>query len=450
MINKRIMPIIFIVLLILLITACGDSSNESSSPAPNASNDKTVTDPLRAYEGTTLNVLIKTGYESAAISEFKDDFEELTGINLQIEVVDEPTLRNRFVLDVTSQTGAYDVVATQFWSVPEFLQLDGLEPLNSYIKNNPSHLLSIDEIPNGLKETYEGEDGDLYGLPVSASGGVLVYRTDLFEEFNIPTPKTTQDVIEAAKVLKENLSSDVVPFVGRGDSSSGSFGSSVGWAWAYGASVLDPESNVTINSESMKEAMNDWVTLMKEYGSRDASAMGWDTMSEMFRQGRAAMNFDMSGFPGVYSDPEMSQVAEHVGVATISGPTNNDAQWMYGEGLGINKYSKNKEAAWLFLQWRTSMEVAEKEVEEGIRYDFPLTSIYESDLYLKNTEDLEFTDSFAGIMESIDTTYWPFVVEFDQVAQAFQEEISLVIAGNQDVDTALEKAQQRIESLVNK
>lgn len=432
-------------MIIVFLSACSGSDNAEQAEQPSEDADLT-----REYEGTELNVLVKTGYESAAITEFESDFEEATGIELNIEVVDEPTLRNRFVLDASSGTGSYDVVATQFWYMPEYLQGDYLEPLDEYIETSASDWLAVDEMSDGLLETYRGDDGNLYSLPVSTSGGVLIYREDLFEEYNIPVPKTTKDVLEAAKILDEKLPDNIVPFVGRGDASSDSFGSTAGWAWAYGASVLNEQGNkVTIDTPEMKEALNDWVTLMTEYGPEDAGVMGWDTMSEMFRQGRAAMNFDMSGFPSVYVDPESSEVSENVGVTTITGPDGgNVAQWVYGEGLGINKYSENKEAAWLFLQWRTSLEVAEKELEEGIRVDFPHTSIYETELYKEHTKHLSFADQIPIIMESVDTTYWPNVAAFDRVAQALQEEVSLAIQGMIDTDDVIDNAQKNISELI--
>ncbi|NYE05739.1 multiple sugar transport system substrate-binding protein [Bacillus niacini] len=428
--------------MMVFTSACSKDTGADTNTTSSGNSNK--------LEGTTLNVLIKTGYESEAITAYEEDFEEETGIELEIEVVDEPTLRKKFVLDSTSKTGAYDVVATQFWYMPEYIQGQFLEPLDTFIKDKPSEWLAADDISDGLKGTFKDADGKLYSLPVSASSGVLMYRKDLFEKYGIDVPKTTEDVLEAAKTLKEKLPTDTVPFVGRGESSSGSFGSSAGWAWAYGASVLDKEGNVTVTSPEMKQAISDWVTLMKDYGPTDASAMGWDTMSEMFRQGKAAMNFDMSGFPSVYTDPSVSSVADNVGVAIISGPANETAQWVYAEGLGISKYSKNKDAAWQFLQWRTSLDVAKQEAADGLRIDFPLDSIYETDEFKDATESLDFAGELPKIMSSFNSAYWPNVVEFDKLGQEFQKEISLAIEGKQDVDKALSNAQANVEAVVKK
>lgn len=434
--NKVFLVLLLVLGMVLGAAGCAGDDENGGDPA----------DPRTAYAGTTLRVLLKTGYETEAITRYVSEFEEATGIKVEYEVYDEPTLRSKFILDSTAGTGSYDVVATQFWYMPEYLRAGWLEPLDGYKADDEWNALG--HIPSGLLNTFRGEGGALFSIPVSASGGVLIYRTDLLEKHGFDAPESTDDVLAVAAGLK-GKEAGVYPFIGRGESSSASFGTTVGWAWAYGARVMDEALNVTVDTPEMKKAMDDFVALMREYAPEDQASIGWDVMSEMFRQGNAAMNFEMSGFPSVYANPEVSTVAGNIGVALLKGPAGNYAQWMYGEGLGISKFSKNKEAAWLFLQWRTSLEVALQEVKDGIRLDFPDARVYESAEYAEKSQGLEFfTDMIPDILASVDTAYWPPVAEFDQVAEAFQKEISLAIAGSQTVEAALVKAQAEIEKIV--
>ncbi len=434
--------ILCIMLALLLLSGCsgsGEKKNDSAEPE----NER------KAYEGTTLNILLKTGYETEAITEFKGEFEDETGITLNVEIYDEPTLRNKFILDCNSKQGNYDVIATQFWYMPEYIKTGWLEPLDDYnTEKADEEWNSLSNVPESALAMFRDTDGKLYSECISCTGGVLIYRKDLFEKHGIEIPKTTEDVLEAAKILKEK-EPEIYPFVARGDSSSGSFGTSAGWAWAYGASVLDKDGNVTCDTEEMHNGVNDFVTLMKEYAPSDSAAMGWDTMSELFRQGKAAMNFDMNGFVSTYTSEDVSSVADQIDCTVITGPDGSPAQWMYGEGLGISAFSKNKDAAWLFLQWRNSLETIEKEVETGIRYDFPDTRIYETESYKEKTEKIGFfTEKLPEIMESIDSAYWPATEKFDKVAEAFQQQISLAIAGDQTVEEALNNAQSAVEGVM--
>lgn len=440
--KKATNTIISAVLIAGLLSGCGDSGQENL-------NADSPDNPRKAYEGTTLNVLLKTGYETEAITEFQDEFEAETGITLNVEIYDEPTLRNKFILDCNSKQGNYDVIATQFWYMPEYIKAGWLEPLDPYIETqSDEEWASIEHTPESALGMFQDSNGSLYSECISCTGGVLIYRKDLFEKHGIKAPETTDDVMEAAKLLKEK-EPDIYPFVARGDSSSGSFGTSAGWAWAYGANVMDADGNVLCDTPEMKDATGDFIELMSTYAPEDSAAMGWDTMSELFRQGKAAMNFDMNGFVSTYTSADVSSVADQIDCAVITGPGGNAAQWMYGEGLGISSFSKNKEAAWLFLQWRNSLDVIQKEVESDIRYDFPDTRIYETDSYKSKTESIGFfTEKLPEIMESIDSSYWPATEKFDKVAEAYQKQISLAISGDITVDEALENAQNDITAVI--
>jgi multiple sugar transport system substrate-binding protein len=452
--------------LALVLTGCGSAvpSENTGTTAGNttattaatggestAAGGETAADLRKAYEGTNLNILLKTGYETEAITKFAEEFEGTTGITLNVEVYDEPTMRNKFILDCNSKMGNYDVVATQFWYLPEYNQTNWLEVLDGYIADKADkEWNSLSHIPDSVLGMFKNSDGKLISVPVSSTAGVLIYRKDLFTKYSIPQPKTTDDVLAAAKALK-GKEDGVYPFVGRGDSSSGSFGTSAGWAWAYGARVMDEKGNVTVNTPEMKKAMTDFVDLMSNYAPADAAAMGWDTMSEMYRQGKAAMNFEMSGFVSAYANKETSSVADVLGCSVIKGATGNAAQWMYGEGLGISSFSKNKDAAWLFLQWRNSLDIAEKEVENSIRFDMPDSRIYDTESYKEKTKQINFfTENLSEIMGSIDARYWPATPQFDKVAEAFQQKISLAIAGKVTVDQALTQAQTAVETVLKK
>ena len=462
---KKVLALLLVsALFAIMVVGCGNGDD----PAPPAADDTEAADTAdddaaddddadvavngndrRRYEGTTLNILLKTGYETEAITRFGYQFEEETGIILNVEITDEPTMRNQFILDVNAGRGHYDIIATQFWHMPEYINMGWMEPLDYWVENHTDEGWdSMAYMPAGGLGMFSGVDGTLYSTCVSLTGGVLIYRTDLFEAHGIPSPQTTDDIFAAAAILSE-AEPDIIPFVGRGESTSASFGTSAGWAWGYGARVMDEQGNVTIDTPEMYEAMTDFVRLMQDYGPSNAAAVGWDTMSELFRQGDAAMNFEMHGFVSPYSSPEISTVVGNINVAVVTGPAGNPLQWMYGEGLGISAYSQNKGAAWMFLQWRNSLEVIEQEVLEDIRFDFPDNRIYDTDIYKERTEEIGFfTQMLPEILGAIEAEYWPPTARFEQVGEAFQQQISLAIAGSISVEEALANAQAAAEAAV--
>lgn len=402
-----------------------------------------------AYRGTTLNLALKVGYETAGIKDFIDVFEKETGIKVKYEVYDEPTLRKKFILDAAARTGAYDITTVQFWYFPEYDRAGYLEPLDRYIDEKRDPWLDLKAIPESLRALFTAKNEWLYGLPQGGAGGLLMYRKDIFEKHGLQFPSTVADVVRAAPKLKD-LESELYPWIGRGDASFASFGTSAGWAWAYGARVLDEKNRVTINTPEMQQAMRDFITLMKDYGPPGQSNIGWRIMGEMMRGDRGVMSFDMSGFPATLENPEISKITGKCGYSLIKGPAQNYAQWIYSEALGINKYSKKKDAAWLLLQWRVSLDTYLREVKAHIRFDMPNTAVYETDTYKEEAKKLNvetFTSAIGAILGAIDRRYWPWVPEFTRIAEAFQKEISLAIAGSQTVDQALAKAQSEVSNI---
>jgi ABC-type glycerol-3-phosphate transport system substrate-binding protein len=400
-----------------------------------------------AFEGRTLRMALKEGYELDAIKTFKGDFEQATGTQVSIEVYDEPTTRQKFILDAASEIGNYDVTSVSFWHLPEYQRAGYLEPLGPYIENARDPWLNPDAIPERATAVLS-VDGALYALPHTLIGGMFFYRKDLFEEHGIDTPQTTDDILSAAQQLKEAEPSIESPFTGRGAPTFASLGTWIGWTWGYGARLLDEGNCPQATDATFTEGASDLMTLMRDYGPQDAAALTFTQAGEKFASGNAAMMFDTTGFGIVFGNPELSKAAGNVGYTLPTGPAGNYLQWPYIEGLGISKYSHNKELAWLFLQWRMSEETTSKEVEELGRLDVPNLDVIRSDMYTEQAEQKGLTD-YAEMLpqawDNITLEHWPFVREFARIADTYMQQTSSAIAGQQTTEEALERVQDKLE-----
>lgn len=420
----------------LVVTGC---SPEASSPEPAPAGDR------MAYEGTTLRVLLKEGYEIAAIQEFESEFEEATGITVELEVYDEPTARQRLVLDATSGTGTYDITSGSFWNLPEFVSAGWLEPLDSYIANANDEWLAMEDIPTGALEAMT-IDGQLYALPHTIIGGMLFYRADVFAELGLEPPQTTDDILAAAEVIKAERP-DLVPFTARGASTFASLGTQLGWAYGYGTVLFDENDQPQADGPEMVAAMEDFVTLMRDYGPSDAATLTFTQAGERFSSGAAAMMFDTSGFGTIFEDPGQSSVAGQIGYTLPTGPAGNKLQWLYNEGLSITANSANKDAAWLFLQWRMSRDVTMRELTELNRTDVPNLFVLESEEYAAFMAENGLTDFAEALQASWAAStaeHWPFYPEFTEIGDTFAAQISSAITGSVTVEQALSSTQEQL------
>lgn len=409
-----------------------------------------ATDPHRAYAGTTLNVLLKEGYEIEVMQKYYKDFEEATGVKVNIEVYDESTTRQKYILDVTSKTGFYDITATSFWYFPEY-QINGwLAPIDDFIKDKAdAEWYHAEDIPQSAMDTFAA-GGVHYCMPQTIISGMAYYRKDIFEKHELPIPKTTQDILDILPVLKEK-EPEMIGIAERGAANFASLGTYLGWAWGYGAQLLDEGYGVHANSPEMVEAVSDLVNLIRTYGPADAPSLSFIQMAEKYTSGNCCFFFDTSGHGSAIEDPTQSVVNGKTGYAILQGPAGRDLQWLYMEGLGINAYSQNKEAAWLFLQWRMSRETTMKELTELARTDVPNLYILNSPEYAAYAEKngiTEYTTLLQASWEMADIKYWPFIPQFVEIGDAFMIEVSAAIAGTQDVQTALNNAQRSIEQIM--
>jgi multiple sugar transport system substrate-binding protein len=81
----------------------------------------------------------------------------------------------------------------------------------------------------------------------------------------------------------------------------------------------------------------------------------WYDGMETFAAGLAGMYPDADFFAATYEDPQKSKVAGKVGYALLPpGPAGSTYSGLYTWALGMSSATKNKGAAWLFIQWATS------------------------------------------------------------------------------------------------
>lgn len=422
----------------LALTACGSGTAEQ---APKGGRT--------AFEGTELRVLLKEGYEIEAIQEYTAEFEKATGIKVQLEVYDEPTARQKLVLDATSKTGTYDITSASFWNLPEYVTAGWLTPLDDHLSEAKDKWLHPEDLPKGAMEAMT-VDGQLYALPHTIIGGMFFYRKDVFEELGLQPPQTTDDILAAAKVIEQKRP-DLIPFSARGAANFATLGTELGWAYGYDALLFDEDNQPHADSPEMVEAMTDFVTLMRDYGPSDAAGLTFTQAGEKFSSGQAAMMFDTSGFGTIFEDPEQSKVAGKVGYTLPTGPSGKPLQWLYNEGLAVTAASENKNAAWLFLQWRLSRETTMKELTQLGRTDVPSLHVLNSPeyaRYAKKNDVEEFTAALPQSWDNATAEHWPFYPQFAKIGDTFAKEISSAIAGSKSVEEALADAQTELTAIM--
>lgn len=410
--------------------------------------DRETVNIHREFAGEKITVL---GYHVSTydyMEEVVAEFEELTGIDVELEIVEEEVMRDKQVLDYTSHTGKYDIAVIGHWHLYEYAGAGFLEPLDDYIQNKSDpEWMDPDAIPQSVWEgtRYEGK---IYFVPDYINYALTLYRKDVFQTLGIDPSmlSTTEGLMSACDTIKES-EIDIYPYIARSSAESSSVMSPLGWAWAYGAKMFDEDYNPQFNTSEFISAMEDWVTLLSDYSVSGITTMNWmDTMT-LLGQGDVAITVETHDFgPYIdFKDPTSPTNGKWGWAQPPEGSTGYYVQMFYLSGLAINADSTHKDAAWLFNQWFHDYSVQVGIV--GMDFDFVNSRVLESSPFLSSGRH-EYKAELSAASEKLNVTYWPFIPEFHEVGVAFMEELNKAIIGEKTVQGAMQDANTRVHDIM--
>lgn len=333
----------------------------------------------RQAEGTTVSVLLNKHTFTDSIQPYLEEFEALTGIKVEPYIISEQQFWDKQRMVLATGSDEYDVTMMALMSTWEYEEV--LEPLNEYIDNPELTDAAWDK--NDFFEGFLESNtvrGKLYAIPVMAEVYMLQYRKDIFDEFGLTVPETFEEYIETIKLLDTNLEQagyNMDALAARGIRSPGMV--TVGFStffWGQCATDFDENGKCVVNSPEGIKATQMYVDLIHAGASPDWASYDWYDVKDALTSGRAAVGHDCNFFAIEQNDPEISQVAGKMAYAELpSGPCGNVSS-THTWGLSINRASKNKKGAWLFIQWATSKEALLRSALEYNSFDPTRKSVW--------------------------------------------------------------------------
>ena len=321
------------------------------------------------YRGVEIGApfLDRPGYRAALA--MLPEFQELTGITVNVETMPYENSREKQVLDFTGGTGLYDIVLVDVVWIGEFAASGWVAPMSTFIDNpalaDPA--LNLEGFFPILLESFGTWDDVVYGLPFDNYSGLMFYNRAMLADagFDAP-PQTWQELKDTyGPALTGDDRYAYALQSRRGETQSAD--SFMRMVWAFGGSLLNPETfEPNLSSPESLAGLNFRQELMAVMPP-DIVEWDHDETVQGLAQGRVGIITEWSANYATLVDPASSTIVEDLGITIEPEGPGGRQPALGGFSLAVNAQSPEEKqaAAWLFIQWITSEANATRYIEEG-------------------------------------------------------------------------------------
>lgn len=320
-----------------------------------------------------------------------------------------------------------------------------------------NHLVDLSEYTDGAEsEHFEAlvknntVDGSLVAMPWFTDAGVLYYRKDLLEKYDMEVPETWQQLTDTAKTVmakeREAGNDRFWGYIWQGKAYEGLTCNALEWVASYnGGTIVDRDGDVTINNGQTVEALSLASTWIGDISPRSVLNYTEEEARGVFQSGNALF---MRNWPYAWSlaQSEDSSVRDKVGVAALpkGGDDGQHAGTLGGWQLAVSKYSENVDEAADLVRYLTSYEEQKRRAMEG-SYNPTIPDLY------KDEEVLAAVPFFGELFETFKNGVpRPSSVTGDQynrVSNAFFNATHEVLAGKAEPQQALDELDGKLKRL---
>lgn len=436
-------------------TRVADTLGPASAAEPLTDQQKFLSDMRKSFDGTTLCVLSEDTPPSVATREImKQEFIPLTGINVEWEQLPLDQVLVKVITDTALAAGKHDIFYwDQAW-IGRFVN-DAVDPRELLAKPDLAYPgFDFKDFLPPLVEHVASYKGQLAAIPFDIPIWIMIYRKDILAELGLSVPTTIPDYLKVVRSIHQAKSPTV-------------YGTTEGWRaghysllqkmttwlWGHGGSFFHHDGTPAIDDDKAAAGLEYMLELGK---NMPPGVTTWDWFGEAasFAQGRAGIYIGIGEFFPSYDDPTTSRIvglaepAPSPAALALRSPAEcgfDETPGMShhgGSSLAISRYSKNIEAAWIFLQWATSPDVTTRASLLGggaspIRYsNYSDPRIKEKARVTKGTTR-HFNVTLKAILNHLGTE--PHLPAWPTLSIEFAVELGKLTTGQQSVKTTLDK-----------
>jgi sorbitol/mannitol transport system substrate-binding protein len=429
----------------LAAAACSSSGSSGSS----ANGVTTITVAVTANPlMTTIEQLTPKGFEASHPK-----------IKVKFVTYDENTERADVEKDVAAGGGQYDVVMLGPNDIASWAKNGWISDLSTYANSDASY--DVSDILPPIRQALSS-NGKLYAVPFYAESSFMMYNKQMFAAAHVTMPANPTWAQIATLAAKLNQPSKGVAGIclrgltGWGDNLA-SLDTVIN---TFGGSWFNTKWDAQLTSPADEQAVNFYVNLVKKDGEKGAGNDSFNQCLNIMEQKKAAMWYDATVAASTL-DAKGSPIDGNVGFAPAPVVKTKSSGWLWSWALALESASKNKSAAWKFMDWATSKQYIAYDAAKNGWASVPpgtRTSTYQNPKYLAAAKDfapltLKELDSVnvkqPGLApQPVPGIQYVGIPQFEEFGQQVSAQITAAIDGQESVATALSKSQQIAQQAV--
>ena len=386
-----------------------------------------------------MTLAINAGVEGDALKAAAVEWGDKSGTVVEVVELPYANLFEKLLLDLSSNTGAYDVI---MMDDPWFPRLAEGGKLVELPGPDPDFIESCLDV---CRHPYK--TGKFYARPYVGNSQLFFYRKDLFGINQLAEPKTWDDVLAAAAKLTIRKSAVGKPaerfgYVMRAAPGNAAVTDFMPLFWAYGAEMFDAAGHPAVTTAESIGAL-DMMLKLGKFSPPGYAGFNADEVSAHLLQSTAAMSINWPAWISAMDNPGKSKVVNQIAFAPMPGAKRPGQAELGAWLLAIPAASRKVEQARLFLNWATGKQPMK---EAAIRGNPPTRR----QVFLDPDLMARFR-SYPVQLKSLESARpRPRTAQWNEIENAFGIAISKANAGSLTSSAAMAQAQADIAAIVSR
>lgn len=400
-------------------------------------------------EDVVLRALMEDVPETRIIEKMLPEFEKQYHIKVQFEKIGYGDMHDKLVSQLIQSQSYYNLLEVDFLWAGEFTKAGWLSDITPEVKKSGFDMTAF--IPSTVS-LINVDPQKYYLIPMYNYSMGLIYRTDVLndpkiktawqQKFNKPLtlPTTPEDYVSLIKFIKANTDMSGAAMQGqRGDPNSMEFSN---YLFASGGEYLNDKGKSALNSPEGHKAMSLYADAIQNAAQTGALSATLDDTVRLMCSGKA---FSMLAYwwmlPQLDNAATCPAVAGKLALTTVPGGHGESGGW--GWGIPKNTTDAEKQAAWTFIQWVQSKDVATARALEG---HAPVqTAIYTNPEVLKKYP--YYKEALDVVASGKSFPIFSYSAEYEDVLGT---QLSQLASGQNTVDKSLKSASDQLDKLLAK